>query len=72
MLEDLKPQTLKPSCKIRDILEDLEEADRQILVKYLLDWETWSANGLSKALATKDIRVGANTITKHRGSVCSC
>jgi hypothetical protein len=72
MLEDLTPQTTRPNCKIRTIFGELDDADKQRLIGFLEDSDTWSANGLAKALGAKNVKVGANTIQKHRHGSCSC
>lgn len=72
MLEDLTPHDRRTSCKVREVIETLEPTDQDILKKYLQDWDNWSSNGLSKGLASKGIRISANTIMKHRTGTCSC
>ena len=72
MLENLKPQSREHSCKVRTVLMQLDTADRDALQGYLDDYDTWTANGLSKALRTRDVEISANTIQKHRNNACSC
>jgi len=72
MLEDLTPQDRRTSCKVREVMETLEPKDQEHFKAYLADWDNWSTNGLSKGLASKGIRISANTIMKHRIGTCSC
>lgn len=72
MLENLQPQTREHSCKVRTVLMQLETADRDALQGYLDDYDTWTANGLSKALRSRNVYISANTIQKHRNEACSC
>lgn len=72
MLENLAPLDKARSCKVRTVMEQLEPDDRERLQAFLSDTETWSSNGLSKALNTRGILVSANTIHKHRQKACAC
>lgn len=72
MLENLKPVTIERSCKVRTVLDQLEVEDGKLLTQYLADSDTWSSNGLAKALNTRGVFISANTITKHRQGGCSC
>jgi hypothetical protein len=72
MLENLTPLDKARSCKVRTVMEQLEPDDRLHLQTFLADTDTWSSNGLSKALNTRGIFVSANTIHKHRQKACAC
>lgn len=72
MLEDLKPMDAVRSCKVRAILDTLDEPDQDILMGALLDRETWNDNSLAKALTSKGLGVSPNTVAKHRNRVCTC
>ena len=72
MLENLTPLDKARTCKVRTIMEQLEPDDRVRFQAFLTDTETWSSNGLSKALNTVGVFVSANTIHKHRQRACAC
>lgn len=72
MLENLEPVKPIRSCKIRTILEQLDESDQKILVDALADRGKWQDYPLSKALESRGIHVSPNSISKHRDRTCSC
>jgi len=73
MLEDLKPSVDRRKwCAIASIFEELDMDDRKRLEGYLRDEDTWSANGLSRALKSKGLSVGVHVILKHRRNECAC
>jgi hypothetical protein len=72
MLEDLKPLGSLRSCKVRSILDTLEDTDQEILMQALLNREKWNDNALAKALTGKGLGVSPNTVAKHRNRVCTC
>ena len=72
MLEDLMPPVRVTPCKVRTIMEQLDEGDREILVKALADHEAWSGNGLARALSQRGLVITEKPIRKHRNRECSC
>ena len=72
MLEGLKPIPRKQLCKVGELLEKLEQSDRDILQAALNDFETWSSHGLRIALLERGIIVGDVVIGKHRRKTCVC
>lgn len=73
MLENLRPKRdNRERCKIREILASLNETDARYLQRYLDDAETWSANGLVKALGEHGIKLSVGTVLRHRAGSCSC
>jgi hypothetical protein len=72
MLQDLKPLSSIRSCKVRAILDNLDDDDQDILMEALLNRDTWNDNALAKALTSKGLGVSPNTVAKHRNRVCTC
>jgi hypothetical protein len=72
MLENLEPNKPIRNCKIRTILEQLDETDGNILRDALGDRKKWQDYPLSKALENRGVHVSPNSITKHRAGACSC
>ena len=71
MLEGLKrPETIRP-CKMRNILESLEEADQKILKDALAD-PNWKSHTLAIEMTKLGIQVSSNSVMKHRAGSCSC
>jgi hypothetical protein len=73
MLEGLEPPKNKAVfCKVNDVMNELEEADVQILQAALADTDRWKHKTLSNALRAKGISLADTTISKHRLRVCAC
>lgn len=73
MLENLEPPKNKAVyCKINQVLETLEESDKQILAEALADRNKWAAKTLSNALRQRGLSIADTTITKHRLKTCAC
>lgn len=72
MLENLKPPVKILPCKIRAILENMEDDDQDILMGALLDMDTWKDHVLTEELNKLGVAVSANSIRKHRRRQCSC
>ena len=75
MLEGLKAQKVSRNtrpCKIMQIAEGLDEADRLIYVEAIEDTENWTAFALEQALKSRGIWVSNDTIQNHRRGVCPC
>ena len=73
MLEGLEPPKNKSVfCKVNDVMNELEEADVQILQAALADTDRWKHKTLSNALRAKGISLADTTISKHRLRVCAC
>jgi hypothetical protein len=71
MLEGMEPQARKSSCKVRTILESLEERDQVILVNAISN-EAWTAPALSRELTGRGIAISEKPILTHRRKECSC
>lgn len=72
MLEDLTPPVKIRPCKIRAILESLEDDDQDILMGALLDTMTWKDHVLAEELTRRGLHVSPNSMRKHRARQCSC
>ena len=66
------PPVRRTPCKVRTILEQLDENDRGILVKALADDDAWSGNALGRALSQRGLVITEKPIRKHRNRECSC
>jgi hypothetical protein len=65
MLEGLEPLKNKRLTRIDEVLVDLDDKDKKILLA-ALDNPDWSSNGLSLALKQRGISISPSTITRHR------
>ena len=73
MLEGLEPPKNKAVfCKVNDVMNELEEADVQILQAALANTDRWKHKTLSNALRAKGVSLADTTISKHRLRVCAC
>lgn len=72
MLENLEPNKPVRNCKVRTILEQLDEGDAKILGAALADKGKWQDYPLSKALEGRGVHVSPNSLSKHRAGACSC
>lgn len=72
MLEDLTPPKRVLPCKVRDVLQELESQDQQILNDALADFKNWSARTLELELRKRGILISDSSIERHRAGVCSC
>lgn len=72
MLEGLQPINEKRSCRVRTLLNELDEKDAQILADAIKDAQKWSTTGLSTALAARGLSLSKDSIAKHRKGNCTC
>lgn len=72
MLENLKPQPQKRSCKVRTLLESLEPADQEILEAALKDYQKWQVRTLANSLKELGFNISDRPIANHRAKECSC
>lgn len=72
MLENLQPRKRLFSCKVRNILSDLAEADAEILEAAIKNTRAWPANTLQNSLRDLGIHLGQESIRRHRSGTCSC
>jgi len=71
MLEGMKPQVKKQSCKIRTVLDSLEAKDREILIQALADTQ-WTASALARELTNRGISISEKPVMAHKRKGCSC
>jgi hypothetical protein len=71
MLENLTPTTRQYPCKIRSILESLNEADFKTLVN-ALESPLWNNSALTTALNERGLKVSRYSLDAHTGKRCSC
>lgn len=72
LLDDLTPPgTRSYPCRVRTIIESLDEADAKIFTDAVADMR-WSGNALAKAMSDRGIELGVSAIQKHRAKGCSC
>ena len=71
LLEGLQPTKPKKSCKVRETVLGLDIVDQAILDDALED-NQWTHNSLSRALRTRGIVLGKDTIRNHREKSCPC
>lgn len=72
MLENFEPKKHTYTCKVVQILNRLEQKDRDVLTAALADHDKWSNRALSNALVARGIDVSTETIRSHRTNVCPC
>jgi len=72
MLEDMVAPDSRRPCKVRTIMNGLEESDQKILQKAINDEVAWKDAHLAKALVARGIQVGEGAFRKHRRQECSC
>ena len=71
MLEGMKPEAKKSSCKVRTILESLDSKDQSILVSALAN-DDWTAAALARELTTRGLAISEKPIMNHKRKRCSC
>ena len=73
MLEGLTPPvSAAVYCKVDQVIQTLEEADKKILVDALANTSAWPSKTLSKQLRLRGISMADTTIGKHRAKTCAC
>ena len=72
MLENLEPPKAIRPCKIRTIMERMDQTDVDILNAALADENKWKDWVLFRALEERGVEVSPNVLTKHRRNLCSC
>lgn len=71
LLDGLQPPKKIYPCKVRSILENLEEKDAQILLD-AINSSDWEVVALSNALRGRGLDLSTTPIAKHRKKLCSC
>lgn len=72
VLEDLTPPIIGRSCKVATVAALLEEKDKEILLRAVMDKEKWPVKTLSKSLSERGIYLSDTPISNHRSKTCVC
>jgi hypothetical protein len=72
MLEGLTPPERITPCAVRTVREKLDEADRTIFDRAVLDVDSWPHKTLANALCERGVMISEKPIRKHRTGECSC
>ena len=73
MLEGLTPPAnAAVYCKVDQVLQTLDEADKKILSDAIANKDLWPAKTLSKQLRLRGISMADTTLSKHRANTCAC
>ena len=71
MLEGLTPPKKIPACKVRAVMNALNDKDKESL-KAALDNADWGHQSLAIELNKRGIFISEHPIRKHRIGRCSC
>jgi phage terminase small subunit len=69
MLENLELVKSRRTCKVRTIMEKLDDKDIKLLKEYIATWNHYT---LANALRQRGIIIDARQITTHTTHACSC
>jgi hypothetical protein len=72
MLENLKPPARKHPCKVKSVMDGLNELDAQILEAAVLDSAKWKIKTLADELNNRGVEISETPLAKHRARNCSC
>ncbi len=72
MLENLQPPNKKTPCKVRTLMDSLNELDAQILEAAVLDSGKWKIKTLADELKSLGLVISEKPLTTHRARLCSC
>jgi len=72
MLENLKPPSKKSPCKVRALMDSMNELDAQILEAAVLDSAKWKIKTLADELRSFGLVISEKPIATHRARLCSC
>ena len=71
MLENMKPTARLYPCKIRSILDSLDEKDKKVLLD-ALDSPLWNIGALTTALNERGLKISRYSVNSHTRKQCSC
>lgn len=71
MLEGLALPKRKYPCRVRNVAEELDAKDKNILLD-AVDNPEWPYVTLETALGKLGVTISQSSIKKHRTKVCSC
>ena len=72
LLTNLTPPKRLFHCKVRTLLQTLDDKDAQILKQAVEDIQGWPARTLQNALEARGVVLSDLTINRHRKKLCSC
>lgn len=73
MLEGLKPPPNRIfTCRVAQVLAELDQADKEILNQALSDQQSWPHRTLANALRERGLSLADTTIARHRQLICQC
>jgi hypothetical protein len=73
MLEGLKPPPNRIFvCRVSQVLDELDQPDKEILIQALSDQQSWPHRTLSNALRERGVSLADTTIARHRQLICQC
>lgn len=72
MLEGLTPLTMKRTCRVKMIADQLDDGDRTILMDAIGSPMVWNPTALEKALNDRGVKLPRYHIEKHRTGDCLC
>jgi hypothetical protein len=71
MFDDLKLQEKQWPCKVRDLLNSLDDSDRKVLTTIMKD-SRWTNEALARAINERGFNIVGITLGRHRRGACSC
>lgn len=71
MLENLGQNRRVYSCRVREVMADLDDKDK-LIFENALATKGWGAATLSRQLRDLGIHIADSSITRHRQGNCSC
>lgn len=72
LLTNLTPAKRQFPCKVRTLLQTLDNKDAEILKQAVNDESAWPARTLQNALEHRGVILSDLTINRHRKKLCSC
>jgi hypothetical protein len=72
MLDGLEPPKRVFSCRVRSVLETLDDKDKKIFEVAIQSFDLWPARTLSNALKQRGLVLSDGAIAQHRKGSCSC
>lgn len=71
MLEGLQPPVRHFSCRVKTVIDGLEDKDAKILEQAIASPD-WASKTLSNELKKRGLLLSDNSITNHRKKACAC
>lgn len=71
LLDNFEPRDKQTPCRIRTVLSKLSVADQTVL-NQALNNKDWTANALATELTRRGVKIGRESVSRHRNGECSC